>query len=218
MPKHILSSVREQSALEVAKDDLRRSLESDAFYGGKESLLELLKPFLKRVLEDTMQVELSEYLQAAKSERTEQRRGYRNGSREVTIKSSTLGLLELSVLRDRDGNFHPRLLEKCPRVEQSMVIALCEGYALGLSTRNVTAFLNRLGLGNMSKTQMSRLRTRMDGSGRLRYLNSRPSIRMHMRDTCDFDSAPNPSCVTIATTLRVDNPSTKPSMMPSNIA
>ncbi len=62
------------------------SLESDALYGGKDSWLDLLKPLAKRMLKDIMQVELSEFFQAAKSERTAQRRGYRNGYREVTIK------------------------------------------------------------------------------------------------------------------------------------
>ncbi len=111
-----------------------------------------------------MDVELSEFLQASKSERTAQRRGYRNGHREVTLKSSTLGRLELSVPRDRDGNFNSRLLEKCPRVERSMLIALAEGYTQGLSTRKVVALLNRLGLGDMSKSHLSRLRKKMDAS------------------------------------------------------
>ncbi len=164
IPKHIISSVRERSALEVAKAELRASLESEAPFGGKASWLELLKPLAKRVLEDIMDVELSEFLQASKSERTAQRRGCRNGYREVTLKSSTLGRLELSVPRDRDGNFNSRLLEKCPRVERSMLIALAEGYTQGLSTRKVVAFLNRLGLGDMSKSQLSRMRKKMDAS------------------------------------------------------
>ncbi len=34
MPKHIISPVRERSALEVAKAELRASLESEAPFGG----------------------------------------------------------------------------------------------------------------------------------------------------------------------------------------
>ncbi len=150
----------------------------------KDSWLELLKPLAKRVLEDIMQVELSEFLRAAKSEQTAQRRGCRNGYRAATIKSSTLGQLELSVPHDREGNFNPRLLEKCPRVERSMVIALMEGCTQGLSTRKVVAFVNRLGLGDISKSQLSRLRKKMDAS--LKKTVNRPlHSECHVYLMCD---------------------------------
>ncbi len=63
--------------------------------GGKLSWMELVQPVLVELLEEIMQGKLAAHMRAAKSEQTEQRRGYRNGSRKVTIKASTLGKLEL---------------------------------------------------------------------------------------------------------------------------
>ncbi len=101
------------------------------------------------------------HLGAAKSEQTEQRCSYRNGSRKVTVKASTLGKIELSVPRDRDGTFHPRLLEKCSGPNQALLLGVMEGFLLGLLTRKVAAAVNQLGLGALSKSQVSRMRMRM---------------------------------------------------------
>ncbi len=93
MPKHIISPVVEQSAREMLTEALRNGLGGDDPDGGTWSWLELVKPVLIETMEEIMQEELAVHLGAGKSEQIAQRRGYRNGSRKVTVKASTLGKL-----------------------------------------------------------------------------------------------------------------------------
>ncbi len=65
--------------------------------------------------------------------------------------------------RDRDGTFHPRLLEKCSGLDQAMLLGVMEGFVLGLSTRKVVVVVSQLGLGALSKSQVSRMCMLMDG-------------------------------------------------------
>src|SRR5215831_14143522 len=60
--------------------------------------------------EALMQMELEQHLGAERHERTPERTGYRNGTRERTW-DTRVGTIELQVPRVRDGSFFPSLLE-----------------------------------------------------------------------------------------------------------
>ena len=70
----------------------------------------LLEPILNQI----PQAEMTDHLGAEPSERTGDRRGYRNGSykRQLTTR---VGRLELEVPRDREGTFQTALFQRCQR-------------------------------------------------------------------------------------------------------
>ncbi|MGB4242900.1 MAG: transposase, partial [Dethiobacteria bacterium] len=80
---------------------------------------------LEKVLNEVLKAEVAEQLQAEPYERTEDRRGYRNGYREREMKTR-VGTLELAVPRTRDGSFSTELFSRYQRSEQALVLALLE--------------------------------------------------------------------------------------------
>jgi transposase-like protein len=75
----------------------------------------LLQPILNQLL----QAEMTEHLRAEPGERTDQRRGWRNGSykRQLTTRVGTLcaGIPAMEVPRDREGTFQTALFERYQR-------------------------------------------------------------------------------------------------------
>ncbi len=76
-------------------------------------------------------------------ERSEKRRGRRNGYKPRKVKTR-LGELEFSIPQVRDGKFYPRSLEKGLRSERALKLALAEMYVHGVSTRKVAAITEEL--------------------------------------------------------------------------
>jgi putative transposase len=102
-----------------------------------------LADLLERVLNDILEVEITEHLGAAPHERTPKRRGLRNGhyGRWVTTR---VGTLELRVPRDREGSFKTELFERYQRSEKALVLALMEMVVNGVSTRKVSRITEKL--------------------------------------------------------------------------
>lgn len=73
-------------------------------------------------LQKILDVEFEEYLQAKPYERTEERKGYRNGSCPRKLKTR-VGAIELDVLRDRGGNFSTELFG---RYQQARKFLCCQ--------------------------------------------------------------------------------------------
>ena len=80
-----------------------------------ESLLtedpDLMKALLRQTLEEVLQAEMTEFLSAAASERTDSRSGDRAGD-DSRNWVSCIGKLELCVPRDRNGEFSTALFER----------------------------------------------------------------------------------------------------------
>jgi putative transposase len=108
-----------------------------------------------------MEMELEQHLGAERHERTPERTGYRNGSRERTW-DTRVGSIELQVPRVRDGSFYPRLLEPRRRAERALVAVVQEAYVQGVSTRRVDDLVQALGMQGISKSQVSRLCSDLD--------------------------------------------------------
>lgn len=77
---------------------------------GDRGMAILLKPILNQIL----QVEMTEHLGAEPGEQTSGRRGYRNGGykRQLTTR---VGTIELEVPRDREGTFQTALFQRYQR-------------------------------------------------------------------------------------------------------
>jgi putative transposase len=108
-----------------------------------------------------MEMELEQHLGAERHERTPERTGYRNGTRERTW-DTRVGTLELQVPRVRDGTFFPSLLEPRRRAERALVAVVQEAYVQGVSTRRVDDLVQALGMQGISKSQVSRLCSELD--------------------------------------------------------
>ena len=108
-----------------------------------------------------MELEVSEQLGARKHERTESRKGYRNGYRERTW-DTRVGTVELAVPKVRDGSYFPSLLEPRRRAERALVAVVQEAYIQGVSTRRVDELVKSLGMTGISKSQVSRICSELD--------------------------------------------------------
>src|SRR5215210_1769569 len=95
-----------------------------------------LKEIVERVLQELLEAEMTEHIGAAPHERTNARKGHRNGYKPRTLRSR-VGTLNLLVPQDREGTFSTRLFSRYQRNEKALVLALMEMYVEGVSTRKV---------------------------------------------------------------------------------
>ena len=121
-------------------------------FGENEQLAHLLEEVVNQVLE----AQVSEHLQAEPYERTEERRGYRNGYKPRQL-TTRVGTLHLRVPQVRDGSFSPELFERYQRSEQALVCTLMEMVVNGVSTRKVAALPEELCGKAFSKSTVSEL-------------------------------------------------------------
>jgi transposase-like protein len=114
-----------QYQLTLDRDTVQR------LFGDQERLRQLLEAVVNQVLE----AQMSEHLQAEPYERTLERRGYRNGYKPRQF-TTRVGALQLRVPQARDGSFSPELFERYERSEQALVCTLMEMVVNGVSTRH----------------------------------------------------------------------------------
>lgn len=111
---------------------------------------------LEKMVNQFLQAEMTELVGAEHYERSDERRGYRNGSypRQLTTR---VGTLELMVPRDRAGRFQSSLFERYQRSEKALVLAMMEMVVNGVSTRKVRRVTRELCGREFSKATVSRL-------------------------------------------------------------
>lgn len=116
---------------------------------------------VEQVLNQVLQAEVTEALQAKPFERTEERLGYRNGFKPRTM-TTRVGRLTLSVPQVREGKFSPELFARFQRSEQALILALMEMVINGVSTRKVAKITEELCGTEFSKSTVSELCKRLD--------------------------------------------------------
>jgi putative transposase len=141
-------------------DELRMALADVLRKAGVEDA-DFLRDGMRVLAQELMDIELEQHLGAARHERTPERSGYRNGTRERTW-DTRVGTIELQVPRVRDGSFFPSLLEPRRRAERALVAVVQEAYIQGVSTRRVDDLVQALGMQGISKSQVSRLCGELD--------------------------------------------------------
>lgn len=121
-----------------------------------------LKEFLGVLVNDVMQAEAEEHLQAGRYERTEDRRGYRNGTKPRRFKTR-IGELELDVPQVRGMEpYHPSLFARWQRSERALMVACAEMYFQGVSTRKVRKVLDTMCGFEVSAGVVSRVAAELD--------------------------------------------------------
>lgn len=128
-----------------------------AIRGGDDAIRLLLQHTVQRVLEE----EIASYLEAGSYERTDKRKGYRNGYKPRTLKTR-VGRLELMVPKDREGGFRTELFERYQRNEKALTLAIMEMYVQGVSTRKVKKITEELCGLDISRSQVSHLAKGLD--------------------------------------------------------
>ncbi|GAF75401.1 unnamed protein product, partial [marine sediment metagenome] len=143
---------RKKSKQDTLIDELLEDCQDPKDILGKNGLL---KQLTKRLVERTLEAELSGHLgyepHAIKGRGSGNNR---NGKGHKTVQSDT-GALEIEVPRDRNGSFEPQLVKKRQRRLEGFddkVIAL---YARGLSTRDIQGQLEELYGAEVSPTLIS---------------------------------------------------------------
>ncbi len=118
---------------------------------------DFLGHIVRQALQQILEAEMTQHIGAAPYERTEDRRGHRDGYKERTLETRP-GTLELLVPEDREGIFSTRLFARYRRNEKALVLALMEMYVEGVSTRKVEDITEALCGASFSKSLVSRLR------------------------------------------------------------
>jgi len=120
-----------------------------------------LRQIVERVLQEVLEAEMTEHVGAAPHERTDARKGHRNGYKPRTLRTR-VGTLNLSVPQDREGTFSTKLFCRYQRNERALVLALMEMYLEGVSTRKVKDITEELCGTSFSKSLVSSLAGRLD--------------------------------------------------------
>jgi putative transposase len=130
-----------------------------------------LRQIVERVLQELLEAEMTEHIGAAPYERSERRKGHRNGHKPRALRTR-VGTLNLLVPQDREGTFSTRLFSRYQRNEKALVLALMEMYVEGVSTRKVADITEALCGTSFSGSLVSRLAGDLDAE--LRAWRSRP--------------------------------------------
>jgi putative transposase len=122
---------------------------------------DFLHRIVERVLQELLEAEMTEHIGAAPHERTDARKGHRNGYKPRTLRTR-VGTLNLLVPQDREGTFSTRLFCRYQRNEKALVLALMEMYVEGVSTRKVKEVTEELCGTSFSKSLISSLAGSLD--------------------------------------------------------
>jgi putative transposase len=138
-----------------------RRLDEELVQGALLDDPEFLRQIVEGVLQHLLEAEITEHIGAAPYQRTESRKGHRNGYKPRKLKSR-VGTLELLVPQDREGIFSTSLFARYQRNEKALTLALMEMYLEGVSTRKVREVTEELCGTSFSKSTVSRLAMALD--------------------------------------------------------
>ncbi|MAT44652.1 MAG: IS256 family transposase, partial [Anaerolineaceae bacterium] len=84
-----------------------------------------------------------------------------NGYKDKTVKTR-IGDIQFSIPQVRDGGFYPEALEKGLRSERALTLTMAEMYVQGVSTRKVSAILEKLCGSQVSSSSVSQASKTLD--------------------------------------------------------
>jgi putative transposase len=135
---------------------------------------DFLREIVERVLQEVLEAEMTEHIGATPHERTDARKGHRNGHKPRMLRTR-VGTLNLLIPQDREGTFSTRLFSRYQRNEKALCLALMEMYIEGVSTRKVKEVTEALCGTSFSKSLVSSLAGSLDselGAWRSRRLEA----------------------------------------------
>jgi putative transposase len=122
---------------------------------------DFLRQLVQTYLQEYLEQEVTRHLGALPYERTEGRRGHRNGTKPRQL-NTRVGKLFLSVPQTRDGSFSTELFERYQRSEKALLSCLQEMVIQGVATRKVTKITESLCGLDFSRSQVSTICQKLD--------------------------------------------------------
>src|SRR3954454_15684088 len=117
---------------------------------------DVLRESLRWLVEQLMEIEVSELIGAEHGERRpDDRVTHRNGYRPRRW-DTRAGEIELQIPKIRQGSYFPSILTPRKRSEQALLSVVQQAYVCGVSTRRVDQLVESLGL-RISKSEVSRI-------------------------------------------------------------
>ncbi len=103
-----------------------------------------LRAYLKALIEELLNTELAEHLQASRYERSDERKDYRNGSYERTLATRFGEVRDLRVPRTRNNSYATKLFDQYARRTESVNEAIGTLFLNGVSTRKLERIAKEL--------------------------------------------------------------------------
>jgi putative transposase len=117
---------------------------------------------VKAVLEEVLEEEMTQHLQAGYRELTPTRRGERNGYYQRNLVTPAGKIERLEVPRDREGEFVTELFERYKRMTGDVEEAILEMYLSGISVRKIAGVTEALSRVKVGKDAVSRIARRLE--------------------------------------------------------
>ncbi|MCC6103218.1 MAG: IS256 family transposase [Olegusella sp.] len=138
---------RTMTAMETIPEACTAGLAMPRFEDGAINLQELFRRMAEDIVNGVMAAEADQMCETTGNSR--------NGYRERKLRTC-VGTLSLCVPKLRAGSFFPEdVIERYQRVDRAVVAAVAEMYRTGTSTRKVQAVAEKLGIGRLSRDQVS---------------------------------------------------------------
>ena len=122
---------------------------------------ELMRRLLGTIMQELVDAEATAHIGAEPHERTDTRTTQRNGTRDKTV-TTTAGDLTIRIPKVRTGSFFPALLNPRRRIDVALHAVVMQAYVEGVSTRRVDDLVVALGGTGISKSEVSRICTKLD--------------------------------------------------------
>lgn len=103
-----------------------------------------------------MEAEVSSQLGAEKNEQSQDRSSYRSGYRPRQL-DTCMGTIYLMVPKVRKGGYIPFFITERKRSELALIQVIQEAYVQGVSTRKIEKLAKKLGIENISRSQVSEM-------------------------------------------------------------
>lgn len=132
----------------IPKEVIRELIKESKFTSTTD-VMNAIKDMFKDVLQEIMEAELNAKLGYNKQERRSDNdekqvsKNYRNGYSKKTVKTQ-LGEVEISVPRDRNGEYEPQIINKYSRNADGMEEKILTLYAAGMSNKDISEQIKNL--------------------------------------------------------------------------
>ena len=128
-------------------------------FADPEALKELVTVMVQTILNE----EQARFLGAGPYERSQGRRGHRNGTKPRSMKTRVGKIgFEVPQVRGAEEPFRPSLFERFQRTEKALLVTLQEMYVKGVSTREVAAVMEQMGGFEVSAQAVSQAAAQLD--------------------------------------------------------